>query len=212
MRYNHQIKLLFFTKLEEEMKSLVSLLGLLFPMCCFAQNVSVPEPEFIGQALYLTSDSTAIPLQKEFGGFSAKTKGATFIPYAGMFAGGMNMYLTVKGNTSPNVIMDTDTDLRLIIRVEDNNMDPEGNIRIMNFEQKKKERRVRFMETKLTGTETNESEAYLTYNAKKYGESCYLITIPESQLLNGCEYGILTSAVGAAGNVNQQPIVTFSYK
>ncbi len=194
------------------MKSTLSLLGLLFPMFCCAQNITVQEPEFIGQALYLTSDSTAVPLQKEFGGFSAKTKGASFIPYAGLFAGGMNMYMTVKGHTSPNVIVSSDSDVRLIVRVENNDVDPEGIIRVMNFEQKKKERRVRFMETKITGTEMSESESYLTYNARKYGETCYLITIPQSQLKSGCEYGILSSEVGAVGSTTQQAVVTFSYK
>lgn len=187
-------------------------MGLLFPMLCAAQNVTVEEPEFNGQAVYLTSDSTAVALKKEYGGMSAKVKGSSFIPYAGAFAGGVNMYLTVKGPESPNVIP-AGGDVRLVVRVDNNDEDPEGIIRVMNFEVKKKERRIRFMESSLAGgTKTEESESYLTYNAKKYGENCYLITIPQSELQQGCEYGVLSSPIGAMGNATQQAIVTFGYK
>lgn len=194
------------------MRKLIILLGLLIPLFCTAQNICVEEPEFIGQALYLTSDSTGVSLQKEYGGMSTKVKGASFIPYAGAFAGGVNMYLTVKGKTSPNIIGEGG-DVRLIIRVENNNEDPEGLIRVMNFEVKKNERRVRFMESSLVGgVKTTEAESYLIYTAKKYGYSCYLITIPGNQLQSGFEYGIICSRIGAVGQTTQQALVTFSCK
>lgn len=83
----------------------------------------------------------------------------------------------------------------------------------MNFEVKKNERRVRFMESSLFGgAKTNEVESYLIYTAKKYCNNCYLITIPSNQLQSGFEYRVLSSPIGAMGSVAQQGIVTFSYK
>lgn len=182
-------------------------------MICSAQNVTVEEPEFIGQTLFLTSDSTAIALQKEYAGISTRVKGSSFIPYAGAFAGGVNMYLSVKGNTSPNTITATGSSVRFLVRVDNNDEDPEGVIRIMKFEQKKKERRVRYLESSLAGgVQTNESESYVSYYAKKYGENCYLISVPTSSFEKGAEYGLLASQFGAAGKVAQQAIITFSIR
>ena len=186
-------------------KSLFVLFSFLISLSSLAQsNVSVHEPEFIGQAVYLTSDSTAAPLQKEYGS-----------PYAGAFTGGVNMYLTVKGNASPNIVTGNANEnvIRFIIRVENNEMDPETTIRVVNFEIKRKQRRVKFMESSLVGgVESNETESYLLYNAKKYGEKCYLITIDKSLLVTENQCWILTSVVGAVGSIGQQAMLTFGYR
>ena len=197
-------------------KSLFVLFSFLISLSSLAQsNVSVQEPEFIGQAVYLTSDSTAAPLQKEYGSFNSRVKGSSFIPYAGAFTGGVNMYLTVKGNASPNIVTGNANEnvIRFIIRVENNEMDPETTIRVVNFEIKRKQRRVKFMESSLVGgVESNETESYLPYNAKKYGDKCYLITIDKSLLVTGNQYRILTSVVGAVGSIGQQAMLTFGYR
>jgi len=197
------------------MKKLILICAVAFGMATsvHSQNISVEEPEFIGQTLYLTSDTTATSFQKEYGSISAKVKGSSFIPYAGAFAGGVNMYLTVKRPTSSNVIQASGEDIRLIVRVDNNNEDPAELIRVMTFEIKKSERRVRFMESSVVGgVKSNEAESYITYNAKKYGDSSYLITIPATALQQGGEYGIICSKIGAAGQTAQQALVTFSYK
>ncbi len=199
------------------MKKLFSLIFslLIFPSSFAQTNISVVEPEFIGQALYLTSDSTATPIQKEYGSFSSRVKGSSFIPYAGAFTGGVNMYLVVKGIASPNIVAANTAEdvIRFIIRVENNDMDPESTIRVVNFEKKRNQRRVKFMESSLVGgVESNEDESYLPYEAKKYGDNSYLITIDKSRLVRGNQYGILTSVIGAAGNVGQQALLTFGYK
>ncbi len=189
---------------------------ILFSLSSFAQNnITVDEPEFIGQALFLTSDSTAVPLQKEYGSFSSRVKGSSFIPYAGAFTGGVNMYLVVKGYASPNIIScnKDESYVRFILRVENNEIDPETTIRVVNFEMKRKQRRVKFMESSLVGgVESNEAESYIPYSARKYGEKSYLISIDRSLLAPRQQYGILTSVVGAAGNVGQQSLLTFGYK
>lgn len=194
------------------MKKLLTFTLILLPFLSLpAQSqISVLEPEFIGQAIYLENDSTGILLQKEFASVDTKLKGSSYIPFT--LAGGVNVYLSVNNKYSPNKISSTGKSIKIIIRCPNNDYDPYSFIRLVIFEQKKSKRRIRFMEaTILIGTRSNEDASYIPFVASKFGRSSYLLEIDTNNLIKEGEYAIITSEGGAAESGRRQSILTFGY-
>lgn len=98
-------------------------------------------------------------------------------------------------------------DVRIIYRAENNNTDPMDFLRVVQFKKGKKDRKVQWkvFSSSLLGTEKERKNGYLPFDATKYGESSYLITIPASALKEG-EYGIISPSMVEATII---PIATF---
>lgn len=98
-------------------------------------------------------------------------------------------FLRVKGDTSPNKI--AKGEVKLIVRVKDNNEDPKNSIGVFQFETKKKERRFTLAEVGLlSGMKATTSFNTVPYEAKKIGASSYMVTIVN---LQPGEYGVTTA-------------------
>lgn len=219
----------------------------------FAQDVDVPEPEFVNSYWILTSDTTTSLLPKEYGtvgphmnkvkkwskvvgkvadvagtvgivgiGVSGSAKGvlsgvktvttATSVGTAATtvsaLAGSNGMDIIFSGGKSEYQVDSYESNLRLIVRVESNELDPMDCYRIVRFNNSKKERRIQWMEFEpdLLGTEDTAKKGYVNFSAQKYGEKSYLITIPASELGSG-EYGIVSLNNATP---NMIPVGTFS--
>ncbi len=99
-------------------------------------------------------------------------------------------------------------DVRIIYRAESNDTDPMDFLRVVQFKKGKKDRRIQWMTVtpSLLGSAKERKNGYLPFEATKFGESSYLITIPASSLEEG-EYGIVSPSMVDSTII---PIATFS--
>lgn len=118
--------------------------------------------------------------------------------------------IVFKGANSHYTIPAGMKSVRLLIKAQNNENDPMELYRIVRFTQKKKERRIRWMEfsSSLLGSIEKEEEGYVNFTGHKYGMQSYLLTIPESELKPG-EYGIFYVSIASATEI---PVGTFSVK
>lgn len=188
------------------MKSVFSVLVAL--LLCYtglqAQNVTVPEPEFTEVTLLLTSDTSAVKLARE--NATVKSKAGASLYLFGI--GKVKSRITLKGRKSLSKAKGGKT-TRLIIKADNNNTDPNSFINIFKFEVKGNERRFQVSETgTLSPTEVNSLSA-IEYDAKKYGESSYLLTLTN---LERGEYGIYIGDPDKESTKNGLKITTFTVK
>mgnify|MGYP004500182603 FL=1 len=123
-------------------------------------------------------------------------------------AGVEGMDIAFSGGTSAYKIKKTNSDVRLIIRAENNDIDPMGIYRIVKFKESKKDRRIQWMEFKpaLIGSSETKKKGYVAFSAHKYGEKSYLLNIPASEIEPG-EYGIFFMSIISSSEL---PVGTFS--
>lgn len=83
-------------------------------------------------------------------------------------------------------------DIRILIKAEDNSVDPADLYRVVAFKASKKERRMQWINisSTLLGSDDAKGKGYIPFSATKYGVSSYFITIPAAVLSKG-EYGII---------------------
>lgn len=118
---------------------------------------------------------------------------------------GLDMVLEGKASTYS---IPSGRDVRIIYRAESNATDPADLIRVVQFKQGKKDRKIQWrnVSSALLDTDSERKNGYLYFDASKFGESSYLITIPAETLQPG-EYGIISSGMAESSGL---PIVTFS--
>lgn len=170
----------------------------------YAQKVNVPEPEFSDQTYLLTSNTEYVKLPRESGVVKTKAGASVFLTGIGK----IKTRITLPG-TSSSVSAKHGEDVRLIIKAANNSTDPNSFINIFKFEIKGKERRAQLAEAgTFSGTKDN-SLGQIDFQAKKYGESSYLI------LMEGLEPGEYGISLGDPDKLNQKnglKITTFSVK
>ncbi len=155
----------------------------MFTMTSVMAQVTVAEPEHEEEVLMLTSNSKGVLLDQEKGTIKASADASLLI----VGAGKMKSRLTVKGVQSASTAKGSST-TRLIIRVEDNSIDPKTFIDIFQFEVTAKERRHLVKEIGVLMKTDPNQKLFVDYKAQKYGKSSYLVTMTD--LLPG-EYGIV---------------------
>lgn len=165
-------------------------------------QVKVAEPEFAEETMLLTSDTEGVILKRENG--SIKTKAGASVYLTGI--GKIKSRLTLPGIKSVNTIK-VSSNARLLIKGKDNATDPNSYISVFKFEITKNERRFQLAEAgTFTGTEAKNT-ASVDFQAKKYGESSYLINLSD---LEPGEYGILIGDPNNMTNKNSMKITTFT--
>ena len=125
-------------------------------------------------------------------------------------AGSSGMDIIFKGGHSSYCVNADGNNVRLLIKGENNEMDPMDSYRIVRFKESKKERRIQWIEfeSALIGSDETKKAGYVQFEGHKYGEQSYLITIPTSELKTG-EYGIFFMSIITATSI---PVGTFSVK
>ena len=123
-------------------------------------------------------------------------------------AGVEGMDIAFEGGKSAYAIKNTGKDIKLLIKAENNEVDPMGIYRIVRFKASKKDRRIQWIEFKpaLLGGSDAKKKGFLSFTGHKYGNQSYQLTIPASEIEAG-EYGIVYMSVAAAQEI---PVGTFS--
>lgn len=158
----------------------------------FAQDseIKVPEPEFIGNSVYVTADGQIQKLEKQ----KPSTKAA----------GNASLYLTGIGKVkSKNVVQGARSttqiserqNLVFIVKAFNNGVDPSETINIFQMEANPN-KNIRTIETASVstfgGAESNDLK-YIPFQAKKYGEASFLLVI--DKVLAPGEYAIAINGV-----------------
>lgn len=148
--------------------------------------------------------STAVGAMQTMGAVSSVASTAGTLD---MLAGYNGMDIVFQGKESSYSIP-SGSDIRIIYRAETNDIDPLDILRVVQFKKGKKDRRVQWMNlnSSLLGGDKERKNGYLPFDATKFGESSYLITIPAESLEEG-EYGIVSPSMAEAAVI---PIATFS--
>ena len=126
----------------------------------------------------------------------------------GGLTGAEGMDIAFDGGSSEYKVKNPNGDIRLLIKAENNDIDPMEIYRIVKFKKTKKDRRIQWMEIKpaLIGSSDSEKSGYIGFNASKYGEKSYLLTIPADKAEKG-EYGIFFMSIITSTAI---PVGTFS--
>lgn len=147
------------------------------------QPLIAREPEFIGEAYFLKTDGTHVPLDKEIGDFTSGISWAKNSWNA--------LSLKVAGGKAQSRFGSKEP-LQLVVRAVDNNSDPLTIISIYKLKAKKDSRSV-LLSLDNSGTvmksRTN-SKGLIRFSGKKYGISSYVIALKD---LAVGEYGIVVS-------------------
>ena len=154
-------------------KTLLATLFLIASLFMYANaqdNANLAEPEFTGEVFLVKDGQSEGLLEKS--PVQVKSKAGAGVYIVGICSG-------VRFNTSDKV--------QFIVRAVDNKTDPTSIIRIFEFDKKKKERRAELASSSTFGGTSSNNLKLLTFTAKKFGESSYLIT--PDQLREG-EFGI----------------------
>ena len=146
----------------------------------------VEEPEFAGEVVVIRANKTSAPLEKQISqSRSALSAGAILVGI-----GKYKTQLQIAGCCS-TVKLNNGESIKFIVRAVDNNTDPLAIIKIFKFESKSKYRRAEVASTNTFGTTKTNNLNYVSFSAKRYGKSSYIIT-PLVALEPG-EYGITVS-------------------
>ena len=161
------------------MKKIIYLLPVL--VISFNLKAQIKEPNFVGEAYLLTTDSTVKQLDKEI---------ANFKEHLSFKVNGIALSIFVEGKCAQAKIKSSD--IKLIIKAIDNNSDPLSIIKIFKFDIKKN-KRTSILSVDRSGSllaSRTYSKNQIKFEGKKYGISSYLISLTD---LKTGEYGIIVS-------------------
>lgn len=159
-------------------------------------QVRVAEPEFEQQVMLLTSDSTAVLLDKEKCEMKSHSSSWGLIPLPGTnLLDKVKIVMRLSGKEAK--VKTHSGKIRLIVRVEKNTVDPADIFGVVKFEEKKKSREYVYTEGGVVGgTKLNFGKGTEKFKGSKYGTSSYLIEIAD---VRPGQYGLsATSLLDAA--------------
>ncbi|MBZ0327187.1 MAG: hypothetical protein K8F54_06240 [Altibacter sp.] len=155
------------------MKSFLILFLLAATTFVYSQDISIPEPEFIGEIVYVASDNNPVDLEMQ----TASIRSGKSVGRMVTGAGKNKVLVVVKGAKSPVRIKKSDT-IYFVYNNGSNDITPRKVIQLLEFESEKKTREYLFANSSnLTGQTTQGELNLINYKAKKYGETSYLIIV-----------------------------------
>ena len=181
-------------------KTLFALIATLAIISAYAQDY--PEPEFNRQAFAITANNTTISLPRERGTIKTKASASMYI----VGVGNIKSKVSLVGSSS-SVVLPWAFEQTFIIRMRDNDEDPRGLIKIVKFDKTKKERKLEvYKVSTFGGVESDKSGESIEFQAKRYGKSSYMLTVPG---LDAGEYGIVVNEANADYSVNKVDSYSF---
>ena len=142
--------------------------------------ISIEEPEFEQEAILVINETEGIPLEIEH----SKLRATANVGMALLGVPKGSEYYQLEGPESP-VTLDASAynhDLHIIISWSDNKRSPKRLFQIIPLEIQKKRRIYNVAKlTAFKGTVAAD-QGYVNFNAEKYGDHSYLITIPAEEL------------------------------
>ena len=164
-------------------------------MTAFGQTtVNVDEPEYIGEAVSVSAENVATPLEKQ--SVKIQTKAGASVYLVGI--GKVKSKMVIEGGSSP-VLMKAGDPLTFVVKSFDNKSDPLSIISVVKFEASKKNRKSELVSAgTFSGASTN-NQNYIKYQSKKYKDSSYVLRL---EPMDVGEYGIIVSNPNALANSN----------
>lgn len=157
------------------------------------------EPDFEGEVVGVYPDGTTKRLEKQ--NTRIKTGGSV---YVACFAVNKTKTKVLIEGGAASVRFRSDEPLQLIARAKDNNSDPMSIVRVFRMKSNKKQRSAVIAAAGTFNTTSNDME-YLPFEAKKYGESSYLLTFEQRP---AGEYGIIISN---PNNVDEKMVIVSTF-
>lgn len=157
------------------------------------------EPDFEGEVVGVYPDGTTKRLEKQ--NTRIKTGGSVYV--AGFAVNKTKTKVLIEGGAA-SVRFRSDEPLQLIARAKDNNSDPMSIVRVFKMKSNKKQRSAVIAAAGMFNTTSNDME-YLPFEAKKYGESSYLLTFEQRP---AGEYGIIISN---PNNVDEKMVIVSTF-
>lgn len=150
-----------------------------------AQTPDIPEPDFIGEVVAIRPDGTTAKLEKETVEMRTRAN-------AGALIVGIGKAKTKIIIESPEaaVRLDGAEPIRFIVKAVDNATDPVSIISVFRFDVTKKRRLAEVASASTFGSVKSNKLERLRFEASKYGESSYLLTLLDKPV---GEYGITVS-------------------
>lgn len=140
-------------------------------------QVKISEPEYSGNIVYVNdSVGSGIKLEQQTASVITKANGASYVPVVGLFAGKATSKYVVQGSSSP-IKIDKKTNLKFIVKVSDNSVDPSTVIYVFKLNPEKGIRTIEIASANMVGDSKSGDIKYLTFKSKKYGQSSYLIEL-----------------------------------
>ncbi|WP_297807950.1 hypothetical protein [uncultured Alistipes sp.] len=157
------------------------------------------EPDFEGEVVGVYPDGTTKRLEKQ--NTRIKTGGSVYV--AGFAVNKTKTKVLIEGGAA-GVRFRSDEPLQLIARAKDNNSDPMSIVRVFRMKSNKKQRSAVIAAAGTFNTTSNDME-YLPFEAKKYGESSYLLTFEQRP---AGEYGVIISN---PNNVDEKMVIVSTF-
>lgn len=157
------------------------------------------EPDFEGEVVGVYPDGTTKRLEKQ--NTRIKTGGSVYV--AGFAVNKTKTKVLIEGGAA-GVRFRSDEPLQLIARAKDNNSDPMSIVRVFRMKSNKKQRSAVIAAAGTFNTTSYDME-YLPFEAKKYGESSYLLTFEQRP---AGEYGVIISN---PNNVDEKMVIVSTF-
>lgn len=150
-----------------------------------ALATEIPEPDFIGEVVTILPDGSASKLEKET--VLVRTRANASATILGI---GKAKTKIIIDTPEAAVRLNSDDDIRFIVKAVDNATDPISIINVFRFEANKKRRLAELSSVSSFGSVKANKLERLRFSAEKYGEKSYLLTLIDKP--DG-EFGITVS-------------------
>ena len=164
-------------------------------------DITVAEPEFSGQVVYVKSDTEGVLLQKE--NAKVKTKAGASVYMFGI--GSVKSRIHIEGKQS-RIRIPQAYNIKFIVRAVDNKTDPLDIINVVQFDIKGNARRAELSKSNTFGGSSSNNMKRIDFNYKKYGNDSYLISFDN---LKKGEYGITVANPNDKDESNSLIVATF---
>ena len=150
-----------------------------------AQTSDFPEPDFIGEGIAILPDGSTAKLEKETVQMRTRAN-------AGALIVGIGKAKTKVVIETPEaaVRLDGSGPIRFVVKAVDNATDPMSIVNVFRFETTKKRRLAEVASASTFGSVKSNKLERLRFDACKYGESSYLLTLLDKP---AGEFGITVS-------------------
>lgn len=187
------LNLKFITKMK---KILFMLFALVLTVGAAAQT---PEPDFVGEVLAIHADGTTEKLEKH----NVKMRTGAGVYVAGFAVNKAKTKILIDGGEA-KARFEAGEPVALVVRAVDNRHDPMSIVRVFRMKGNKKQRSAVIAAVGTFNVTSNDMD-YLTFSAKKCGESSYYLTFDEAP---AGEYGVIVSN---PNNVDEKMVIVSAF-
>ena len=158
----------------------------LAPRIIYFQNSEIPEPEWVGESIFLTDSTDVLKLENSKAFLKANAGASMYLTGVG----NVKVKYNVKDNKSTIRINKKDS-LNFIVNAGQNGVNPQSVVKIIKLLTNKPKKRyyVAAKSGTFTGT-SSETLNLVSFTAKKHGQNSYLISVPKIEI---GEYAIVVN-------------------